>query len=322
MGALVSILIPCFNAERYVAAAVQSAIDQTWPDKEVIVVNDGSTDRSGDILDSFKQAGVRVIHQRCGGASAARNLAFRESRGDYIKFFDADDLLDRQTLELQMRRLAGSESAVATCSWGRFYDDDLSTFRLNPQTVWRDMRSIDWLVEACMDARPMMQPGLFLIPRSVLTCSGPWNGGLSLIDDFEFFARVLCHAREVRFAPGGRLYYRSGINGSLSGRKSRKAMESAFLSLTLGTSHLLERRSDPAARIACANVLQEFIFSCYPEHGDLRRKVEARIHDLGGSRIEPDGPPRFQTLRRFVGWKVARRIQRYVTARRSHVPCP
>ena len=223
MPPLVSILIPCFNAAQFLRPALDSVLSQTWPAKEVIVVDDASTDESGALLDSYRQHGVIVLHEHCGGASAARNRAFHESRGDYVKFFDADDLLDARTIELQMHRLSESDSAVATCEWGRFYNDDLSTFRLNCQRVWRDMASTDWLVESWVDARPMMQPGLFLIPRPVLERAGLWDETLSLIDDFEFFARVLCHSSEVRFAPGARLYYRSGIKGSLSGMKTPRA---------------------------------------------------------------------------------------------------
>lgn len=310
MPSSVSILIPCYNAERYVAEAVESALHQTWPDKEIIVVNDGSTDGSGRILEAFRSQGVKVLHQENKGQCAAANYAFRESTGDYIKFFDADDLLEPRTIELQMERLAGSKTAIASAEWGRFYCDDLSTFKLNPESVWRDMNPLDWLVEAWKNARPMMQCALWLIPRPVLQRSGLWNEALSLINDFEFFSRVLCHTSEVRFTPGARLYYRSGIGGSLSGKKSRKAVESASASLLHGTSHLLGRRNDRVARRSCANLLQDFIYCYYPDHGDLHDKMEQRIEELGGSDLQPGGPPRFQRLRKFVGWKAARRIQR------------
>jgi glycosyltransferase involved in cell wall biosynthesis len=313
----VSILVPCFNAAPYITAAVQSALDQTWPDKEIIVVDDGSTDGSGEILDRLQVHGVKVVHQQNRGQCAAANRAFRESRGDYIKFLDADDILAPTTIELQMKRLADSETAIASCEWGRFYNDDVASFRLNPQSVWRDMEPTDWLVEAWRDAKPMMQCALWLMPRPLLSRAGLWDEALSLINDFEFFARVLCHASEVRFTPGARLYYRSGIPGTLSSQKTRKAMESAFWSVVRGTSHLLERRNDTAARRSCANIMQEFIYTSYPDHIDLQRNLQSRIRSLGGSLLEPDGSPRFHKLRRFVGWKAARLIQRHAAKRRN-----
>ena len=76
---LVSILIPVYNAETFVAEAIQSALDQTWPAKEVIAVDDGSTDRSPEILKSFGPR-IRIIGQENRGASAARNRALNETR--------------------------------------------------------------------------------------------------------------------------------------------------------------------------------------------------------------------------------------------------
>src|SRR5439155_21797449 len=131
---------------------------------EIVVVNDGSTDGSGEILDSFRERGVKVVHQENKGQCAAANRAFAESRGEYIKFFDADDLVEPKMIELQVVRLAGSSTSVASPEWGRFHNNDLTTFELNQQSVWRDMHPLDWLVEAWMDARPMMQCALWLIP--------------------------------------------------------------------------------------------------------------------------------------------------------------
>jgi glycosyltransferase involved in cell wall biosynthesis len=308
----VSILIPCYNTEKYVARAVESALGQTWPDKEVIVVDDGSTDGSAAILDRFAGRKVRIVHQENRGQSAAANRAFRESSGRYIKFFDADDLMHSELVERQIERLGKSTTAVASAEWGRFYGDDLKSFQLNPQSVWRDMQSLDWLVEAWMDARPMMQCGLWLIPREVLEHSGLWNEQLSLINDFEFFTRVLCHADEVRFTSGAPVYYRSGVFESLSGRKGKAAVDSAYLSMFNAIGHLLARRNHLSARRACANILQQSIYDYYPTNADVCPIVRRQIARLGGSSRIPTGSPKFDALRRLLGWKLAKRLQRSI----------
>jgi len=307
---LVSVCIPCHNAASYVGQAIDSILDQTWQAIEIIVVDDGSTDGSSTILDAYSSSRLRVIHQENRGQCAAANRAFAEAQGDLIKFFDADDLLAPESIGHQVRRLNGRKDAIASAQWGRFYNDAPSTFKLNPQSVWCDLPSLDWLTEAWFDARPMMQCGLWLIPRPILERSGGWDESLSLINDFEFFARVLCNTNEVLFTPEATLYYRSGLQGSLSGQKSRKAVESAFHSLLKGTGHLLERRSDPQARLSCANVLQDFIYTYYPDHPDLRALIQQRISELGGSDLEVSGGPRFHQLRRLVGWKAAKRVQK------------
>jgi len=256
-----------------------------------------------------------VIHQENQGQCAAANRAFKESEGDLIKFFDADDVLSPEFVEKQVERLNGSETHVASAEWARFYDHP-SEATFTPEPVWQDMDPVDWLVTAWKDAGPMMQCALWLIPRPVLERAGLWDERLSLINDFEFFARVLVHTEGVRFTPGARLYYRSGLDDSLSGQDSREHVESAFLSLKLGTQHLLHEEESERTRRAAANVLQDFIYAYFPNHSDLREKIRGRIEDLGGSDLQPGGPPGFEVLRPVLGWKMARRIQRFAERHR------
>jgi len=302
--------MPSYNSAPYLSAAIESALSQTWPNKEIIVVDDGSTDRSLSIAREFEGRGVVVISQENRGQSAAANRALKSANGDYVKFFDADDLIHPELVARQMVRLENNDTAISSAEWGRFHGDDLTTFQLNPERVWRDMEPTDWLVEAWLGARPMMQCALWLIPRKVIDRVGGWNERLSLINDFEFFARVLCHVRQVCFAPGAPVYYRSGRSGTLSKAGSRGAVESALNSVLLGTGHLLAVRDDARARRACANLLQDFIYAYYPDYSDLLRKAERRIEELGGSNLSPTGTRPFEKLRDVFGWKVAKRIQR------------
>lgn len=309
-SALVSICIPCHNAAHYVCQAIDSILSQTWQNIEVIVVDDASTDSSREVLRSCGSSRVQIAHVAYKNAAKSRNAALKIAQGEWIKFFDADDLLSRETVEHQIRRLDGRIDAVASSCWGRFTNDDLNTFLPNPETTWRDMSSTDWLVESWRDAQPMMQPGIFLMHRSLLDKTGGWDESLSLIDDFEFFSRVICCSTEVLFTPSATLYYRSGLSGSLSAQKSRIAAESAFNAIVKGTSQLLDRRSDLAARRSCANVMQNYLYTVYPKFPHLRAEMSMRIAELGGSDLPPSGGPWFQRARHLIGWKAARRLQR------------
>jgi len=295
-----------------VGQAIDSILAQTWPQLEIIVVDDESTDCSVDVLQTYRLSNLQVIIASLGSAAKSRNHALAAAQGQWIKFFDADDVLHPNAVRQQMLRLAGREDAVASSGWGRFYGDDIRTFRPNPQSVWRDMNPLDWLVDAWRDAQPMTQPGMFLIPRALLDSVGGWDESLCLIDDFEFFARLFCNSSQVLFAPEATLYYRSGLAGSLSAQKGRKAMESAFHSLLKGTSYLLQRRSDPQARLSCANVLQQFIYEVYPDHPDLRSIIQQKVEELGGSNLPISGGPRFQHIRRLLGWKATKRLQKLI----------
>lgn len=308
---LVSICMAAYNAEDFVTEALDAALAQTWPNLEIVVVDDGSTDRTPYILDAYgERSQISVVHQENRGHSAALNRAYAESEGELIKFFDADDLISQDMVERQVNRLDGSRAHVASAEWARFYDDP-SEATFEPETVWRDMDPADWLVTACGNARPMMQCAIFLIPRPVFEAAGTWDERLSLINDFEFFTRLLLQSKGIRFTPGARLYYRSGLSGNLSGRKDRTAIESEYRSLMLGTQHLLDHENTPGTRRVAANTLQNFIHRRYPDYPKLRTQMKERIEELGGSDLEPSGPPGFEVLRPILGWRTARRIQSF-----------
>lgn len=302
----VSVCIPCFNAERYIGAALDSVLAQTYPNVEVIVVNDGSTDASGSLLEKFAPR-VHALEQTKKGAAAARNEAYRASKGDAILFMDSDDVIGPDHVRALMSKWDGCLT-VASAPWARFFNCS-SEARFDESYITEDMSGPDWLAQSWNNALPMMQPGMFLLPRALVEKFGGWDERLSLIDDFEFYARMIAASEGVRFAPDARLYYRSGVPDSLSGQKSRQAVESQFLSLILGTWHLLNAEDSPRTRRACANVLQSFEYEYYPNHKDLRDKIRARVAELGGADILPSGPPGFHRLRPWIGWKAARHVQ-------------
>lgn len=305
---LVSICMPCFNAELYVAAALDSALGQTWQHLEIIAVNDGSTDRTGDILDRYRSRRVKVIHQENRGQCAAANRALAEAKGELIKFFDADDIMEPDMIKRQVGRLGARRNAIAMGEWARFHAQP-SEAQFLPLPMYRDAKPVDWLATEWLNGEPMMQCALWLIPMQLLKQTGGWDERLSLINDFEFFARILLSAEEILYTPGARLFYRSGLPSSLSGTRSRKAAESACLSLLLGTAHLLEIEDTPRTRRASANILQTFIYGFYPHFPDLRLRIDRRVKELGGSDLQPSGPPGFHKLRRWTGWRTARRVQ-------------
>src|ERR1039457_1669638 len=110
MQPLVSIVIPAYNAERTVAEAIQSAIAQTWPRKEIIVVDDGSTDRTAEVARRFASKGITIVSTENRGLSAGLNRAYEHSQGDYIQYLDADDLLAPDKIERQLAELRVGDS--------------------------------------------------------------------------------------------------------------------------------------------------------------------------------------------------------------------
>ena len=305
---LVSVLTPCYNVAPWLEAAVASVRAQTWRRYEIILVDDGSTDDTLAVANRLAGPDLKVLHQPNGGQCSAFNAAFRHAQGDYIEYLDADDLLHPRQLEVQLNRLAALPPGwVASGAWCRFHRHEAEAV-FQPEAVWRDLAPVDWLISS-WSGGGMMHGAAWLAPRAVATAAGPWDERLSLINDFDFFSRLLLAGQGVAFCPDARSYYRSGLPGSLSGRISRRAWESAFLSTELGTRSLLAREDSPRTRHAAAINWQRLVYSAYPFVPDLVTRGEAEVRGLGGCELEMGGGSAFALLRGVFGWKLARRAQ-------------
>ena len=308
---LVSILIPSRNAERWLAETLASALGQTWTNREIILVDDGSTDGSLALARSYEAQGVRVIAQPNLGASAARNRAFRESRGDFLQFLDADDLLSPDKLERQVAELTRRPvGTVASCAWGRFATDPAEAEFVD-DTVYRDFLPIDFLVLGG-EGSHMMHPSAWLTPRTVAVRAGPWDESLTLNDDGEYFCRVLLASPGVAFTLGARSYYRSGLPGSLSQRRDERSRRSQFRSIELIEKHLLAAENSPRTRRARAGYYQRFLYDFFPFPIELMRAAESRVTALGGSSLPPPMGPKTAALARWVGWKAVWRLKHWL----------
>ncbi len=146
MRPLVSILIPAYNAEPWIGDTIRSALAQTWPRKEIIVVDDGSRDRTPSIARQFASKNVCVVTQENQGAAAARNCALALSQGEFIQWLDADDLLAPGKIAKQVEASDryGSERMLFSSAWGHFYYRiDKANFAST--SLWCDLSPVEWL---------------------------------------------------------------------------------------------------------------------------------------------------------------------------------
>jgi glycosyltransferase involved in cell wall biosynthesis len=239
-----------------------------------------------------------------------RNAAFAASSGRFVLYLDGDDVISAEHVALLLAAIDGSELDVAVGEWDRFHVD-IHESLFPARVTYQSLAGPDWCLLDWQYVN-MTQCGMFLIPRALVVRCGGWHPDLSQgpIDDFEFFARILSNCRMVNFVPGARLYYRSGIYGSLSTkRRSLQAAGAQLRSLQMGIGHLRPYVNSLEQRRVCANLLKYFVYEHFPYHRDLRRIANKEVKKLGGSNIEPDGPPGFDMARRFIGWKLARILQ-------------
>src|SRR5262245_52646585 len=120
---LVSILVPAYNKEAWIEDTIKSALAQTWQHKELIIIDDGSKDRTLDVVRRYESATVKVVTQENQGACAARNKAYSLAQGSYIQWLDADDLLHPQKIEAQMKGIPDGtrDRCLRTAAFGSFY---------------------------------------------------------------------------------------------------------------------------------------------------------------------------------------------------------
>jgi glycosyltransferase involved in cell wall biosynthesis len=307
----VSIIIPVFNAARLVDIAIQSALEQTYPAIEVVVVDDGSTDDSAVRIRSKQDARLRYVYQANQGQSAAINRGVQESTGDYIKLLDADDWINPEHIAGQMLVLEGQRDCVASCRWGYFLNDFQSPFVRAEVTGCDYDDPLEWVVDSLTKDEGMMGGPLWLIPRSVWDRAGGYDPRLSLNNDFHASIATLLASKGVRFAPDAVYSYRKGVSGALSASYSRKAMESALLTTQLGTALLLERENSGRIRRLAADRFQSWLFQFYPQFPDLANMAEERIRELGGSTVRLKGGRLLEILLPVLGWKGVRQLQTF-----------
>ncbi|MGH9521628.1 MAG: glycosyltransferase family 2 protein [Terriglobales bacterium] len=312
MTPLVSILIPAFNSEAWIADTLRSAIGQSWERKEIIVVDDGSTDRTAEVARSFEPQGVRVVVQKNQGAQVARNHALSLSKGDYIQWLDADDLLSSDKIDRQLSALGPefNPRTLLSSAWGTFiYRTSRTEF--TKTGLWCDLTPLEFMLRK-MEWCVFMQTSVWLVSRELSEAAGPWDVTLACDQDGEYSCRVLRASESVRFVPEGKVFYRRGARSTVSriGHSNRK-LESLWRSKKLHIEYLLSMENSDRTRKAGIHYLQHYLPSFYPWRPDIIAEMRALAEELGGSLAEPRMPGKYEWIRRIAGWEFAKKCQAY-----------
>lgn len=295
---LVSILIPAYNAEQWLAATLNSALAQTWPRVEVIVVDDGSKDRTLAVAKMFESRSVKVATQPNMGAPAARNKALELAQGTYIQWLDADDLLEPTKVSAQMRVAAerGDRTLLLSGAFGTFfYRPERAVFA--PTSLWRDLTPVEYFLTRFTD-NVYFQTDAWLVSRQLCDAAGPWTDFDSPDDDGEYFCRVVARSTGVRFVADARTYYRIGNYGSVAKTRSKRAQTALFGSKKKCIQYLLSLEDSPRARAACVRLLQDWLPELQQGRDDLVAEAQRLAHELGGGLQ----PPTLKWKYRPVQW--------------------
>lgn len=134
---MISVIIPVFNVEKYVSQCLNSVCNQTYSDLEIILVDDGSTDASGEICDKYAchDNRIRVIHQENGGAAAAKNAGLQVVSGEYLSFVDSDDFLEPNAYRYMLQVMQTQGADVVQCSYRDVFKDHTKEHVLKNMTL-------------------------------------------------------------------------------------------------------------------------------------------------------------------------------------------
>jgi glycosyltransferase involved in cell wall biosynthesis len=313
MNPLVSILIPAYNAERWLSATIRSALSQTWDNKEIIVVDDGSSDHTVTVARQFEADRVRVVTQKNQGAAAARNTAYSVSHGEYVQWLDADDLIAPDKIARQLAALDGRRHPrlLLSAEWGRFMAAaPRATFV--PTALWCDLSAREWLTRK-MEHNIYMQTACWLVSRELTEMAGPWDPRLVVDDDGEYFCRVLLASDGVRFVPGAKVYYRaSGVSSLSYMGGSHKKRDALWLSMNRHIECLRALDSSGRARAACVKFLQDSMVFFYPERLDIFEQAAEMARTLGGELRPPRVSWKYRWIEVTCGRLCARRVEVFV----------
>ncbi len=182
----VSVIIPCYNSERFIRQTLESVLSQTFNDLEIIVVDDGSTDSTADIVNSFKDNRIVYHYKANQGLSSARNKGISLSQGEYIAFLDHDDIWLPEKLKIQLEVFTANQEAAMVFSDA--YITDLNGkrikrfFKISPPfkgKVFNKLLSDNFV--------PILT---VMLKRTVFEKTGLFNSNYKIAEDWDFFLRL------------------------------------------------------------------------------------------------------------------------------------
>lgn len=200
---LVSIIIPCYNAEPWVAEAIDSCLAQTYHPIEIIVVDDGSTDGSLKIIQSYGDR-IQYITGPNRGGCAARNQGFALSKGEFVMFLDADDYLQANTIEALVSTLLGHANSFAYCNWWRVLEVNETWIPVTytNERLSNDDHILGMLTQQCNFISPLWC-------KNTITMLGGWDECLTSSQDIDLkYRALLAGVQPIHTGDKGAYYYR------------------------------------------------------------------------------------------------------------------
>lgn len=203
---MVSVIMPAYNAARFIGHAIESVLGQDYPNFEVIVIDDGSSDNTLSVLKCYTSQ-VNVVIQKNRGPSSARNNGLRQARGEYVWFLDADDMLVADAFRITTEYLdSNPDAGVAVGQWAHMDEDGKSTTDFS--SSFKVGKSASDVLYRQMLLQTLVPVGTALFRRSFLVACGGWDENLWCAEDRDLWLRLLESGCRFDFLNTPVAYYR------------------------------------------------------------------------------------------------------------------
>lgn len=298
----VSILIPVYNGRRWLAAAIQSALAQTWDHTEVIVLDDGSSDGSGQVARTFGRS-IRVESQANAGQNVSRNRLASLSGGEWLAYLDADDELAPDAVERKMAAADHADAIYGSMELRHYRGDAVVSTQ-----VFRAVEYDDQLAAAFLWKFP--NTSSFMFRKSAVLAAGGWNEAIRSCTDYDLYFRLLLSGARVRPAADSLSVYRYWHAGQASLQDVFR-QTTTRLQVMWSAMEVLDRsnRGTPAARAAFTNAALGVIRVLYATDPERAAIEHERLRTWDPS-LDPR-PPFFSR-----GYRVAYRVLGFEGAER------
>jgi glycosyltransferase involved in cell wall biosynthesis len=233
----ISVIIPAYNGEQTIKETIKSVLSQTLSQFEIIVINDGSQDKTLEVVSSILDPRLKVLSYPNAGVSVSRNRGISQAGGDYVSFLDADDLWTPDKLESQLKALQANPQAAVAYSWTDWIDESGQFLRSGGHI------SVNGDVYAKLLLRDFVESGSNpLIRRQALTEVGGFDKSLNLAADWDMWLRLAARYEFVA-VPSSQILYRVSPNSMSSNvwkmeAESLQIIERAFAVAPESLQHL------------------------------------------------------------------------------------
>lgn len=218
MSCVISVIIPCYNVEKYVKKCLKSVLNQTYTDLEIIAVDDGSTDSTAEILHEFEtDERVKIITQKNAGVTAARNTGIDLASGEFISFVDSDDWINLNMYEMLYNVIIRESADMAVCNYNLAYDDHIKEkySKVYDETVDIYDDVYTYFCKYCACSKPNNYIWTRLYKTDIVKKSGVRFENYKLADDTLFNFKLLPHIRRVTWIPDGMYNYFQRISSNV-----------------------------------------------------------------------------------------------------------